>query len=85
MGSLEKCCYLFSDVFEHWFLTDCEGLKKFAAHACSACSLAVASTENGFFSKWLKMFATPYVPEKEKGFAQVLSLYSAPILVPVFV
>ena len=82
---------LFYNVFEHWFSMDCEGLKKYAVHACSVCSLklAVASTENGFFSKWLKTLPTPYlyIPVKQKGFAQlhVLSLYSAPILVPVFV
>ena len=49
-----------------------EGLKKFAAHACSACSLDVASTEHGFFTKWVKSLPTTYVPEKEKGFAQVI-------------
>ena len=72
MGSLEKCCFLFRDVFEHWFTTDSDNLKKFAAHARSACSLAVASTENGFFTKWVKSLTTTYVPEKEKGFAQVI-------------
>ena len=72
-GVAGKVLLLVLRCFEHWFSTDCEGLKKFAAHARSACSLAVASTDNGFFTKWLKTLPTPYVPEKEKRFAQVLS------------
>ena len=66
MGSLDKCCFLFQKLFEKWFSTDAESLKRFAAHARSACSLAVAGCENTFFNKWVKSFKPGYVPEKER-------------------
>ena len=71
MGSLDKCCFLFQKLFEKWFSTDAESLQRFAAHARSACSLAVAGCENTFFNKWVKSFKPGYVPEKERGLAQV--------------
>ena len=51
LSSVEKCCFLFGDLFAKWYSTDSDSLKHFAAYACSACSLAVASTANSSFAK----------------------------------
>ena len=60
---------MFGELFAKWFSTDCDALKHFSANARSACSIAVASTENSSFAKWLKTLGTVYIPEKERGLA----------------
>ena len=71
ISSIEKCCFLFGDIFAKWYSTDADSLKHFAAYAHSACALAVASTENSSCAKWLKTLGTPYIPEKEQHLSQV--------------
>ena len=53
----------FCKVVFHWWL--------FCCFARSACSLAVTSTDNSSFAKWLKALGTPYIPEKEQCLSQV--------------
>ena len=72
LGSVEKSFYIFGDVFISWWSTDAEGLKRFSAHARSACHLAVAKGDNSFFRKWIKTLSVPYKPDASLGLTQVV-------------
>ena len=76
-GEARKMLLLILRNFETWRLSDCDGLKRFAAHARLACLLGVASTENGFFTKCLKPLGIPYVPENSRVLSQVVGVHSA--------
>ena len=42
MGSLDKCLFIFDQLFRKWYSEDPTGLKNFAQHARSVCNAAVA-------------------------------------------
>ena len=67
LSSIEKCCFLFREVFEKWFVDDCDGLKRFAAYARSACSYSYIYRKHCFF-QMVKNTGDTICPQKRTRF-----------------
>ena len=72
MGSLEKCLFVFGELFITWYTEDSASLKNFAQHARSACNAAVAGGASTYFNQWLRSKQIKHQPDDTRGNHKVI-------------